>query len=848
MRVSPVSSTITRFFNINLEDKDKSQKNGNYKASNLNFMSMAYPVSFTASKSPTTSKKHLQPDRKPIFDENNQVLIEHPVYKKTAMEIATTLLNGRMAVLEYSDKYDLPEMALDNFKIILKNGQLSKFGYTPEATCFVNISASDIQLGGGNVLNHIISETDRLKNENKKPIVLIEDFYDFWNTISDKDKKIVQSSKKFKEIPIIALYNEFTDTDCVVDYDFVESLGPIETEDLTPGQAINFLKRKDVQNRFIFENPNSDITIDDDAVNLAVRYNREGYKLMPGSALYLLKYAYTLRALRNDPRSIRHITTNDVELAHEKFEEFVERANAYADFDDEDEKPSTSQSKNNGKVPKVKFSDVGGHAAVKAQIQSEFLNLISNPSVKKKDIPKGILLEGPPGTGKTLLAAAIAGEAGLPFISKSGTDFAAKYVGESEENVRQLFREAEKLAKASPKKTCIIFIDEVDALASKRKEDDTSGSDKTVNTLLTELDGIADKDGAKDYTIILIAATNRKDLLDEAFLRPGRIDLTYKVDDPSRNKKARREIIDIHAKGRPFKNEKEKEELLVWLTDSVKGFSGAEIADLFKKAYRMTLVADRTDKYITKADLTEAMLQVEAGIKTESESPKWDDEGTVVHEAGHALTLMAMQKVFGEDEPWNLPINELNFMSNDGRNDFAGLTVYNSSDKNTRYTFASLIADLVSSYGGLSVEKLLFGGNSDGVSGDLSSITKVALKGVTKYGLGPNTGAVAIPDDNELMMELYKKEIKKDVNMMTNLSREISDKIIHFDEGFIRSYLEMYRNNPAIKSEIITAEKFIKMHNDWIAETGKEEEYKNLCAEIKQMIQKAQSSESDKSV
>lgn len=481
---------------------------------------------------------------------------------------------------------------------------------------------------------------------------------------------------------------------------------------------------------------------------------------------------------------------------------------------------------------KTRFSDVGGMFNVKKQIQNELLNIINNPKVKNSDKPSGIILYGPPGTGKTLLATAIAGEADVPLISANGSGFNEIYVGAGAKHVRELYNTARDLARKSDKKTVIVFIDEGDAVAGKRGKSSSGENDHTLNALLSELDGVQSKE-ENDIKVITIIATNRKDLFDDAF-RKGRIDLEFKIDDPRFSEKARREILEINAKEKPFKNEVEKAKLLDELAKTSVGLSGAELADVIKKAYRKTLYVGREIEYITPKDITDAKLESLFGIKNDEETPDFEMKKTIAHEAGHAINYLIMEDIFKDETNKNRqPVRKLDLILNESRGDAAGMTISKPSE-NHRYTVESLISDLVARYGGYSIEEKMFDGHTDGVASDLRVNTETIINAVTKYGLGSKTKFIGC-DTTGITFELFKHDIKNDLINYSNKAMEISEIISAFTKPFIEHYLEILETTND-KTAIITGETFEKMFKDWLKENGNKKEYNEMCLKIRKDI------------
>ncbi len=516
------------------------------------------------------------------------------------------------------------------------------------------------------------------------------------------------------------------------------------------------------------------------------------------------------------------------------------------DFQD----PTKEEKKSNFKVytnVKTRFSDVGGMFNVKKQIQEELLNILNNPKVKNADKPGGIILFGPPGTGKTLLATAIAGEAGVPFISANGSSFNEIYVGAGAKNVRDLYAQARQLAKSSESKTAIVFIDEADAVAGRRGGSSNREGDNTLNALLGELDGVQTKE-ENDIKVITIFATNRRDLFDSAF-RKGRIDMEFKIDDPRFSEKARREILEINAKDKPFKNQDEKKKLLDDLAKTSAGMSGAELADVIKRSYRKTLYKDRKATYITKKDITDAKLEAIIGIKNDSEKTDYELKKTRAHEAGHAINQIVLNHVFKDEaQKSKQPIQTLDFIVNESRGDAAGLTMMKPTE-NHRMTIESLLSHLAVNYGGYSIEEKLFDCHTDGVSSDLKNSTELILQATTEWGLGSKTKYIGC-DPSGVTFELFKPDIKNDIIRYSNTGMEIADMITEFTKPFIEEYVDKLTSGPLANADIITGEKFENMFNDWLMKNKKQEEFKELSQKIQNKMKnfKEEMNSSQKSV
>ena len=319
-------------------------------------------------------------------------------------------------------------------------------------------------------------------------------------------------------------------------------------------------------------------------------------------------------------------------------------------------------------------------------------------------------------------------------------------------------------------------------------------------------------------------------MLDSAF-RKGRIDFEFKIDDPKLSEKARYEILSIHAKDKPFKDEATKEKFLRDLAHTTAGFSGAELADVIKRAYRKTLYLGRQVDYITHDDISNAKLESMVGIKNDSEVTEYEQKTTIAHEAGHAINLVLMDKIL-ENEPTlsKRPVSVLDLVVNEPRGNAAGMTVKKPSKDNIgRYTIESLVCSLVTTYGGYSIEERMFGCHTDGVAGDLEANTQKIYNAITKYGLGSKTKYLSVLPNGQFF-ELYKSDIKKDIELYSQAGMKISNLLAEFSEPFIAEYTEKFLKEPV---KIISGEDFIKMFETWMKENNKNKEYNELSREVR---------------
>jgi len=367
---------------------------------------------------------------------------------------------------------------------------------------------------------------------------------------------------------------------------------------------------------------------------------------------------------------------------------------------------------------KTRFSDIGGMFNVKKQIRNELLNVLK-PGIKNSDKPGLIILCGEDGNGKTLLATAIAGEAGVPLINTNGAVCAASDAG----HIRELYNAARILAKEHDKKTAIVFIDDFDVLAAERYDSSDRERYAVLGQIKSEIDNIKSKED-NDVKIITICAINSNDILDSDFMGRSKIDLVLPIDDNRLNVKARREILEIHAKDKPFKNSADKKEILDKLAKVTASFSSTGLADIMKRAYRKTYYTGReAPPYITQQDINKAKIEMLAGIRIDDEVTPEQEKLVFAHEAGHAVNLLVMNDVFKDEKHHTKKSTELlDFLVNSPRIDSQGLTFTKPSPHNRELTIESIFCDLVMNYGGYTIEDLMYAGHAEGVSADLDYI------------------------------------------------------------------------------------------------------------------------------
>ena len=377
---------------------------------------------------------------------------------------------------------------------------------------------------------------------------------------------------------------------------------------------------------------------------------------------------------------------------------------------------------------KVTFADVAGADEEKEELQ-EIVDFLRNPDKYTQigaRIPHGLLLVGPPGTGKTLLARAVAGEADVQFLSISGSDFVEMYVGVGASRVRDLFDQAKKVAPA------IVFIDEIDAVGRKRGSGMGGGHDEkeqTLNQLLVEMDGFGRTEG-----VIVLAATNRPDILDPALLRPGRFDRQIHVGRP--DVKGREEILKVHAKGKKL----DESVNLKTVARTTAGFTGADLSNLLNEAAIMAARDNRP--VLTMKDLNEAMMKITMGPEKKSHvASRKDLKATAIHEAGHAI---AMYRVSDTDVVRHISIVP--------RGQSLGATWHMSKDDSTHLTRNQMYRQIVGLLGGRVAEDLFLGDISTGASNDIDRATKLAKDMVARYGMCEKLGTVSYLDGGEIFI------------------------------------------------------------------------------------------------
>jgi cell division protease FtsH len=444
--------------------------------------------------------------------------------------------------------------------------------------------------------------------------------------------------------------------------------------------------------------------------------------------------------------------------------------------------------------PKIGFKDVAGVEEAVEELH-EIKEFLENPKKFQAlgaRIPKGVLLYGPPGTGKTLLARAVAGEAGVPFFSISGSDFVEMFVGVGASRVRDLFEQAKQAA------PCIVFMDEIDAVGRHRGAGLGGGHDEreqTLNQLLVEMDGFELKDN-----IILIAATNRPDILDPALLRPGRFDRQIVVDRPDRT--GRKKILEVHAKGKPLAEEIE----LDTLAAGTPGFTGADLANLVNEA--ALLAARRGKKTIGQDELEEGIMRVIAGPEKKTRLfSEQERKVTAYHEMGHALV--------GHYTDQDAEVHKISIIS---RGQALGYTI--SLPREDRYltTRTALMDQLAAILGGRAAEELVFNEVTTGAANDLEKVTHTAKQMIMRYGMSEKLGPRVLGRNQD--MPFLGREMASEPDYSEEIAREIDSEINRVIElahtralKVLEEHLEELHRLSAIlvERETIDKDQFLKL-------------------------------------
>ncbi len=445
---------------------------------------------------------------------------------------------------------------------------------------------------------------------------------------------------------------------------------------------------------------------------------------------------------------------------------------------------------------KVTFQDVAGAEEEKEELQ-EVVDFLRDPkkyTAIGARIPRGLLLVGPPGTGKTLLARAVAGEAGVQFLSISGSDFVELYVGVGASRVRDLFEQAKKIAPA------IIFIDEIDAVGRKRGSGLGGGHDEkeqTLNQLLVEMDGFGHTEG-----VIVLAATNRPDILDPALLRPGRFDRQIHVGRP--DVKGREDILKVHAKNKRLDGSVD----LKTVARATAGFTGADLSNLLNEA--AILAARENRPALSMEDLNEALMKITAGPAKKSHvANRRDLKITALHEAGHAVAMYHL--------PTHDPVRHISIVP---RGQSLGSTWYLPKDDSANLTRNEMYEQLVGLLGGRVAEDLLLGDISVGASNDIERATKLARDMVARYGMSEKIGTVSYLDGGEVFIgrdyQTTKSYSEKVAGTIDDEVKSLIDKAYAHCRQILSDHSEQLQKltELLLEKESVTGEQFVACMQD----------------------------------
>ena len=446
---------------------------------------------------------------------------------------------------------------------------------------------------------------------------------------------------------------------------------------------------------------------------------------------------------------------------------------------------------------KITFDDVAGVDEEKEELE-EIVEFLKNPK-KFTDmgarIPKGVLLVGSPGTGKTLLAKAVAGEAGVPFFIISGSDFVEMFVGVGASRVRDLFEEAKR------KSPCIVFIDEIDAVGRQRGAGLGGGHDEreqTLNQLLVEMDGFSANEG-----VIVLAATNRPDVLDKALLRPGRFDRQIVVSSP--DVKAREQILEVHSRKKKLGNDID----LKTIAKNTSGFSGADLENVLNEA--ALLAARRNKKEIGMLEIEDAMVKVTMGPekRTRVRSDK-EQKLVAYHEAGHAVVSRFL--------PTQDPVHQISIVP---RGMAGGYTMYRPTEDKSFMSRTEMVEHIVSLLGGRVAEQLILDDISTGASNDIERATKIARNMVTKYGMSDKIGTIMLGQNQEEVflgrdIAQGKEYSEETASIVDEEVKSIIDFAYKKAEQILREHVDKLHSVAGVllEKEKIDGEEFDKIFND----------------------------------
>lgn len=436
----------------------------------------------------------------------------------------------------------------------------------------------------------------------------------------------------------------------------------------------------------------------------------------------------------------------------------------------------------------VRFTDVAGLDEEKQELE-EVVDFLKNPEKYTKlgaKIPKGVLLSGSPGTGKTLLAKAVAGEAGVKYLAISGSEFIEKYVGVGASRIRGLFKEARKNA------PCIIFIDEIDAVGSKRNDSGNSEHNQTIEQLLAEMDGFGSK-----RDVIVLAATNRLSSLDPALTRPGRFDRKIQIGLP--DIKGRRDILKIHSKDKPLSDDVDLEKIAY----NTAGFSGAELENLLNES--ALVAARKAHAYIISKDIDEALKKITVGLKKSGKVVSEKERKlTANHEAGHALVSKFL--------PTQATIKEVSIVP---RGTAGGYTWHDTVEDKSYISKTEMQERLTVLLAGRAAEQIVLGDISTGASNDLEVATKTAREMIIYYGMDPDIGPISFNGSNSQEISFFGNDTLSNIGTkikdILKEAQKQAEEIINQNRAFLDELAETLLMN-----ETVTGEEIDKMFTEYL--------------------------------
>lgn len=885
--------------NKNFNDSIKTTKpetNLNYSLNNLkaNYMSMSFKgsektsglISIEGLKNATEELNVQEYSKINISNVPSEERIKGIYHEELSDDLATILGSGKNAIL-IQEKGVMPEIFVQSFAQNLENCKYigtgiiepnTKVIYINDPILFANEEATKENIGtikekllkdlkNGDLKNEVFkipateipkpslvkSLSDLSKeNKNEHKIVFLQNFDKVIDEIANS-KKYSSAQNYFEtecpNLSIVGLMSkpeEVTTGNPITDKKIkkaqesgLEDIPKLELKGLSSGESKIFLNKNPEYIEIILNKyPKINFKMSSGAISeLIDRAAQKTNSALPSSALDMLGFIASASANETggklDQKKGFVITSTHVKNFYARHFNVV---NAVSQKDEE---------KRFAMVENIntKLSDVGGIGEIKEDIQDDIISFLKNPNkfIKERGTaPKGVLLEGPPGTGKTLLARAIAGETNTPFFATSGSEFVERVVGEGASRVRELFKTAREAANNSENKTAIIFIDEFDALAKTRSAGGSGGDlecEQTLNQLLTEMDGFNNKESKAK--IIILAATNRKDMLDPAAIRLGRFDDTFTIANP-RTITERLEILNIHAKKLKFASETEKIKILDEAAKITGHMSGAEIAGVIKKAQK--LVAKRTEnKVITHNDIVEGFLRVLAGPinKISEDVPFEDVVKTVRHEGTHATAIDFLKPLFNE---------KITFITLDNRGDFLGAVFHHKPPVNPNIKSVILSA-AVSYAGGLGEPEFDTLGRTAGARQDIYNATNLFRRAITEWGQGIYTPPIGLaPVDNNQMSKAEEsfytnlqhyndKNIDKDMVLLSKIAQnKIAKSIVDFHKDFLDEYVEKFKTNAGKGGNNLSGEEFSKLRQEWLIRTGKVEAEKHLLKKVEAML------------